>query len=110
MQFEGLTSEERVELMRFLCSFAWADDEVQDEERVVLMKVLDNIGLGEDDRTKVLAWLEERPDMTGFDFGSIPQDKRDIFLDLAFSVASAHGGLAKEELAHLQMFMSFGKG
>lgn len=107
MQFEGLSAGERVELMRFLCSFAWADDEVQDEERVILIKVLDNIGLEPGDRATVLTWLERRPDMTGFDFAAIPRDKRELFLDLAFSVASAHGGLAKEELSHLQMFMNF---
>ena len=93
--------------MRFLCSFAWADDEVQSEERVVLDGILEHLGLTPANQIKVESWLDTPPDMAGFDFGGIPQATRELFLDLAFSVASAHGGLAVEEMRHLQMFMNF---
>lgn len=102
-----LTEAERVELMRFLCSFAWADGEVQSQERELLERVLGGLKLGTQARAEVTEWLFTPPDMTGFDFAAIAAEKRQLFLDQAFAVASAHGGLAAEELRHLQMFMSF---
>ena len=96
--------------MRFLCSFAWADGEVQEEERRVLERVLGGLELSLEARAEVEGWLLIAPDMKGFDFGAIPAEKRSLFLDHAFEVASAHGGLAGEELRHLKMFMSFAEG
>jgi tellurite resistance protein len=102
-----LSENERVDLVRFLCSFAWADGEVQAEERAVLGRVIDGLSLDPGRHAEVTAWLSEAPDMDGFDFGAIAEDKRAVFLDLAFEVAAAHGGLGGEELGKLKMFMSF---
>ena len=107
MNLDQLSEAERVELMRFLCSFAWADGEVQAPERELLERVLGGLKLGAQARAEVTAWLFSPPDMTGFDFAAIPAEKRQLFLDQAFAIASAHGGLAAEELRHLEMFMSF---
>jgi uncharacterized tellurite resistance protein B-like protein len=110
MDVDGLTEDERVDLMRFLCSFAWVDGEVQAQERTVLERVLGGLGLSTEARAKASAWLFAPPDMEGFDFGAITPDKRGLFIDHAFEVASAHGGLAAEEMRHLQMFMRFADG
>jgi len=107
MNADDLTEAERIELMRFMCSFAWADGEVQAGERVVLERVLNSLNLNPDDRAKAETWLSEAPDMTAFDFAAIPAKTRGVFVDHAFEVASADGGLAVEEMRHLKMFMSF---
>ena len=107
MGTEELTAAERLELMRFLCSFAWADGEVQAQERVLLEQILGGLGLEAEARAKATTWLFSPPDMAGFDFGAIAPGKRQLFLDKAFAVASAHGGIAADELRHLKMFMSF---
>ena len=110
MNAEELTEDERIDLMRFLCSFAWADGEVQAEERAVLERILAHSGLSRERRAAAMSWLIEPPDMEGFDFAAISPEKRSLFLDLAFEVASAHGGLAGDELRQLQMFMSVAEG
>ena len=110
MNADALTEAEQIDLMRFLCSFAWADGEVQAQEKVVLERVLSSLTLSEAGRAEASRWLFRPPNMEGFDFGAIPPDKRALFLDRAFEVAAAHGGLGKEELRHLQMFMSFDRG
>ncbi len=109
MDLDGLTDKERVDLMRFLCSFAWADGEVQAEERTVLERVLGSLGLSAEARAEATAWLLAPPPMDGFDFRAIAADKRALFIDQAFEVAAADGGLAPDELRHLQMFMRFTK-
>jgi uncharacterized tellurite resistance protein B-like protein len=110
MDVDDLTEAERIDLMRFLCSFAWADGEVQPKERAVLDRVLAGLQLSDEGHAQVRAWLSAPPDMEGFDFGAIAPDKRSLFTDHAFEVAAADGGLAAEELAHLQMFMRFSDG
>lgn len=110
MDPNDLTAAERIELMRFLCSFAWADGEVQPQEREVLERVLGGLRLDAEARAKATTWLFTPPDMAGFDFGAIDPDKRQLFIDQAFAIAAAHGGVAPEELRHLKMFMSFTQG
>lgn len=110
MDVDGLTEAERVDLVRFLCSFAWADGEVQAQERTVLERVLGGVGLSAEARAKAAAWLLAPPDMDGFDFAAIGADKRALFIDEAFEVAAADEALAAEEVRHLQMFLRFAKG
>ncbi len=109
MEPSDLTEAERLDLMRFMCSFAWADGEVQPQERKVLEQVLAGLDLGDDARAQASEWLSEPPDMDGFDFAAIDEDTRSLFIDEAFAVAAADGGLAPEELQHLKSFMRFGK-
>ena len=67
MNVDVLTETERIDLMRFLCSFAWADGEVQAQERVVLERVLDGLNLSREALAKATAWLSEAPNMQGRD-------------------------------------------
>jgi uncharacterized membrane protein YebE (DUF533 family) len=107
MNADELTEAEQIELMRFLCSFAWADGEVHDTERTVLEQVLGGLTLSPEARADAQAWLSEPPDMEGFDFGAISPEKRSAFIDQAFAVAAAHDGLGAQEIRHLKMFMTF---
>ena len=45
-------------LMKFVCSFAWADLEVQDEERRFVAKVMNALDLSEGERAQVQSWLD----------------------------------------------------
>lgn len=107
MTADDLTETERVELMRFLCSFAWADGEVQPEEKTVLERVLGGLGLGAEARAEVEPWLATAPDVEGRELKAIDEQKRAAFIDRAYEVAAADGEIAAEELKHLKMFMRF---
>ena len=40
---DALDREDRLQLMRFVCSFAWADLEVSDGEREFIVKLVDRL-------------------------------------------------------------------
>ena len=48
MSLSQLDLEERLRLMKFVCSFAWADLEIQDEERTMVGKMILSPLLGDD--------------------------------------------------------------
>jgi uncharacterized tellurite resistance protein B-like protein len=45
---DQLDREDRLRLMRFVCSFAWADLEVQPEERAFVRRLIARLDLAED--------------------------------------------------------------
>ena len=47
---EELDRDERMRLMRFVCSFAWADLEVQSEEKSFVSKMIRRLDLDDDTR------------------------------------------------------------
>ena len=45
VMLDRLSSAERLRLMKFVCSFAWADLEVRPEERRFVARLIDRLGL-----------------------------------------------------------------
>ena len=79
----NLDSEDRLRLMRFICSFAWADLEIQDEERSFVAKMSEKLGLTAEELDQVRSWLEVPPPAEELDPSQIPREHRQLFLDAA---------------------------
>ena len=45
MSLDQLSRTDRLRLMRFVCSFVWADLQVRDRERAFVRKLADRLGL-----------------------------------------------------------------
>lgn len=107
MHTDDLTESERLELMRFLCSFAWADGVVQPQEKTVLERILGSLELSAEAHAEAEGWLTAAPSVQGRALRSIDEKKRATFIDGAYEVAAADGEIAADELEHLKMFMRF---
>jgi uncharacterized tellurite resistance protein B-like protein len=100
---DKLDREERLQLMRFVCSFAWADLEVQDKERAFIRKMVDKLGLSREEKKQVEAWLDVPPPAEDVDPTRIPRAHRKLFLDAAKGIIAADGRLDPEEQENLAL-------
>jgi uncharacterized tellurite resistance protein B-like protein len=98
---DELDREDRLQLMRFVCSFAWANLEVTEQERDFIVKMVDRLGLDEDERTQVGKWLEVPPRADDLDPGDIPREHRQLFLDAARAMILSDGNVDDVEAENL---------
>ena len=104
MSIRALAFEERLRLLRFVCSFAWADLEVTAPERAAVGRLLVRLGLDEQEGRHVQAWLRVPPQPEDVDPTDVPIEHRRLFLDEVRRVAVADGHLAEEERESLLLF------
>lgn len=97
-----LSREDRLRLMRFVCSFVWADLEVKDKERAYVHKLVKRLHL-EDDRAEIEKWLKVPPRPEEVDPAQVPREHRQIFLDAAREVIAADGHVDPEESENLRL-------
>lgn len=98
---DELNREERLQLMRFVCSFAWADLEVSSEEREFIVKLVDRLDLDDDEREEVAKWLELPPRADDLDPAEIPREHRKLFLDAARAMILSDGDVDDVEAENL---------
>lgn len=103
---KNLSQEERVQLMRFVCSFAWADLRVRAEERAFVRKMADKLDLDAAETAMVEEWLKVPPRAEDVDPNRVPKAHRQLFLDAARAVISIDGKVDSEELDSLRLFES----
>lgn len=94
---DKLSREERMRLMRFVCSFAWADLEVQDEERSYVKKLVRKLELTADERRQVDEWLKVPPSPEEVDPTDVPRAHRQIFLETIKGLVTADRLVDPEE-------------
>lgn len=99
-----LNREDRLQLMRFVCSFAWADLEVSDREREFIVKMVIRLGLNEEEQDQVAQWLEVPPRADDLDPADIPREHRKLFLDAARAMILSDGTIDEEEAENLIIF------
>lgn len=99
-----LTSEDRLRLMKFVCSFVWADLEVKDSERKFVTKMMKKLHLDANERALVGAWLEVPPPPEQVDPTDIPREHRQLFLDTIRDAITADGEVSKDEWEELALF------
>ncbi|HET6416415.1 MAG TPA: TerB family tellurite resistance protein [Polyangiales bacterium] len=98
---DALNREDRLQLMRFVCSFAWADLEVSDEEREFIVKMVIRLGLNEEEQDQVAQWLEVPPRADDLDPADIPREHRKLFLDAAKAMILSDGTVEDAEAENL---------
>ncbi len=103
MTIQALNSEDRRRLLRFVCSFAWADLEVVDAERQLLQRLIAQMNLGEEEASEVEGWLAHPPDPASIDPQDIPHQHRQIFLDTVTAMILADGRVDDGEAENLDL-------
>ncbi len=100
---DKLSREERMRLMRFVCSFAWADLEVQKEERAFVGKLMNKLELTAEEKKQVAKWLQVPPRPEEVDPTDVPRAHRKIFLDTIKKVIAADKRLDPDEKENLEL-------
>jgi tellurite resistance protein len=99
-----LTRDERLLLMRFVCSFAWADLEVKPEERELVARLIHRLQLDDEEKRQVLEWLESPPPPGSVDPKLVPRAHRMKFLRAVESTVAVDGEVSAEERDSLLVF------
>lgn len=98
-----LSKGDRLRLMKFVCSFAWADLEVADAERQFISKLMRKLKLDEDEKKQVEEWLDLPPSPEELDPSQIPEAHKSLFLTTAREMIEADGTVAEEELENFDL-------
>jgi uncharacterized membrane protein YebE (DUF533 family) len=98
---DALNKEDRLQLMRFVCSFAWADLEIADAEREFIVKMVVRLGLNEEEQEQVATWLEVPPPADDLDPADVPKEHRQLFLDAAKAMIMSDGSVEDVEAENL---------
>ena len=101
---QDLTRKERLLLMRFVCSFAWADLEVKPAERKLVARMIRRLELDEQEREQVLRWLDVPPPLASVDPKLVPRAHRVKFLRAVESTVAVDGEVTPEERDSLILF------
>lgn len=99
---DQLDRDDRLRLLRFVCSFAWADFRIQPEERELIVSLIDRMQLEEAERVEVRQWLELPPGDT--DPTAVPAEHRQLFRDAIRATIEADGEVTSEELETMSVF------
>ena len=98
---DALNREDRLQLMRFVCSFAWADLEIADAEREFIVKMVVRLGLDDEEQEQVAKWLELPPRADDLDPADIPKEHPQLFLDAATAMTMSDGNVEDVEAENL---------
>jgi len=101
---DRLDRQDRLRLVKFVCSFAWADFEIQPEERVFISGLIRRLELDEEEDLRVQHWLESPPLLDDLDPTSIPSDHRRLFVEAIEGLIAADGEISEEESDSLEVF------
>ena len=100
---DQLNRNDRLRLVKFVCSFAWADLEIRPEERTFVDHIVRSLDLNAEDQMKVKEWMEVPPSPEAVDPTRIPLAQRQLFLDTIEGVITADGEVAPEERESLAL-------
>jgi uncharacterized tellurite resistance protein B-like protein len=102
---EQLSSADRLNLINMVCSFAWSDFELSEEERDHIRSLCRRLELDAAGRAQVESWLAQPPDTESLaDPGSVPVEARDAFLKECQRVILADGYVDAEESMSYRIF------
>jgi hypothetical protein len=99
-----LDREERMLLMRFVCSFAWIDLKVTAEERALAAHLISKLELDEDEMIEVANWLKTPPPVDQVDPQDVPHDHKVQFLRAVESMVAVDGEVTDEERESIIVF------
>jgi uncharacterized tellurite resistance protein B-like protein len=101
---EELGRRDRLRLVQFVCSFAWADFEIKPEERVFISRLIRRLDLDDEEDLQVQQWLDRPPALDDLDPTSIPAAHRRFFVEAIEGLISADGEIAEEERESFAIF------
>ncbi|MFT5354280.1 MAG: hypothetical protein ACI9KE_001485 [Polyangiales bacterium] len=101
---QTLDREDRLRLMKFVCSFAWADLEIQDEERAFIGRLVTQLELDDAETAQVDEWLKLPPTADELDPAEIPVAHRELFLETARAMIVSDGKIDADEAENFALF------
>jgi uncharacterized tellurite resistance protein B-like protein len=96
-----LSREERMLLMRFVCSFAWADARIHPDERALVERYVRKLDLDAAESAQVQAWLERPPPPETVDAALVPMRHRLLFVRAIESMIGVDGEVTPAERSRL---------
>lgn len=88
----------RLRLIRFVCTMAWADLDVNEQERNHVLDLMERLGIDDPSgRAQVLRWLKAPPPVDEIDPLEIPRALRILFLKECEDVIRADGVVHPDE-------------
>ena len=92
-----LNSQERMQLLRFVCSFAWIDLKITPEERELVAQMITRLELDTDEMSEVAGWLQSPPSPDSVDPQDVPHEHRVRFLRAMESMVAVDGEVTNDE-------------
>ncbi len=102
-QIDRLDRAERLRLMKFVCSFAWADLQIRPEEREFVARMIRRLGLDDAEARQVAGWLKLPPRPESVDPTQIPVEHRRLFVESIRGIIESDGEVAVEEQENLDL-------
>lgn len=99
-----LSVAERLNLMKFVCSFVWTDLKVAQAERDLVMRIGGHLKLTDAETVQVAAWLKVPPPIDEIDPSSVPKEHRELFLQAAEMTIKADGRVVPAEREAIALF------
>lgn len=99
-----LAPADRLNLLRFVCSFVWTDLKVTQQERDLVMRIVGSLHLDDAEARQVAAWLAVPPSPDEVDPTKVPRAHRELFLRAAELAVHADGRVVPAEREALALF------
>ena len=99
-----LSVAERLNLMKFVCSFVWTDLKVAQAELDLVMRIVGHLKLTDAESQQVAAWLKVPPPIDEIDPSSVPKEHRELFLQAAEMAVKADGRVVPAERDAMALF------
>ncbi len=104
MKLRSLSARDRLQLLKFVCSFMWADLDVGSSEKTFVLSLTQRLNLPESEIEQVQAWLETPPPAEDVDPSSIPPEHRRLFLEAIEQAIASDGVMNPPESESLTLF------
>ncbi len=101
LKLKSLPRDERLLLLKFVCSFVWADLEVDDAERLFVWDLVRQAELHADEERLVREWLRSPP--SDVDPAAVPVHHRRQFVEAAREAVEANGRVTEVERESLEL-------
>jgi len=98
-----LSPSERMNLMKFVCSFVWTDLHVSQAERDLVMRITGSLKLTDEESKQVQQWLEVPPPADEVDPTKVPKEHRQLILSTAEMIVNADGKIVPAEQESLTL-------
>ena len=100
----NLLPAERMNLLKFVCSFVWTDLRVEQAERDLVMRIAGYLHLTDEEVAQVKQWLAVPPAEEEVDPTSVPLRHRELFLEAAKLAVEADGRVVPAERDSVAIF------
>src|SRR5215203_7516877 len=101
---QQLDRKDRLQLLDFVCSFAWADLRIRPQEREFMTRLVRRLELSQDERTAVDLMLSRPPPPEDIDPIDVPLEHRRLFLQTVKEMVLADGEIDPAEAEQLDLF------